>query len=82
VKRSSLIGNSGVKCKSVSLFFDIHLNCHNVVRLFKFWGSPFGATTFSKTALNIKILGMMGLFATLGINDIQHNDTLYLVSLC
>jgi hypothetical protein len=51
-----------------------------------------GATTFSITTLcimtlsiktlSIKTLSIIGLFATLGINDIQHNDTQYFVSLC
>jgi hypothetical protein len=32
-------------------------------------------TTSSITTLSIKILSIMGLFATISTNDIQHNDT-------
>jgi len=35
--------------------------------------SNWGATTLSITTLGIKTLSIIGLFATLSINDIQHN---------
>ncbi len=42
--------------------------------------SFFGATTLSMMTFSIMALSIMGLFTTLGINDIEHNNTAIMMS--
>ncbi len=42
--------------------------------------SFFGAATLSMMTFSIMALSIMGLFTTLGINDIEHNNTAIMMS--